>query len=111
MQTILGSGGAIGSVLAKELIKYTDKIRLVARNPQKVNDTDELFKADLTNAGELLKSVERSEVEYLCVGLTYQLKVWQQQWLAVAFTFINRKINRCRFYQYDCSRNEGKACL
>ncbi len=83
MQTILGSGGAIGLLLAKELMKYTDKVRLVARNPEKVNDTDELFKADLTNAGEVLKSVEGSEVVYLCVGLPYQLKVWQQQWPAV----------------------------
>ncbi len=83
MQTILGSGGAIGSLLAKDLLKYTDKVRLVARNPQKVNDSDELFKADLTNAGEVLKSVEGSDVVYLCVGLPYQLKVWQQQWPAV----------------------------
>ena len=89
MQTILGSGGAIGSLLAKELLKYTDKVRLVARNPQKVNDTDELFKADLTNASEVLKSVEGSEVVYLCVGLPYQLKVWQQQWPAVMQNTIN----------------------
>ena len=89
MQTILGSGGAIGSLLAKELLKYTDKVRLVARNPQKVNDADELFKADLTNASEVLKSVEGSEVVYLCVGLPYQLKVWQQQWPAVMQNTIN----------------------
>jgi len=89
MQTILGSGGAIGSLLTKELMKYTNKVRLVARNPQKVNDTDELFKADLTNAGEVLKSVEGSEVVYLCVGLPYHLKVWQQQWPAIMKNVIN----------------------
>ena len=89
MQTILGSGGAIGSLLAKELMNYIDKVRLVARNPQKVNDSDELFKADLTNASEVLKSVEGSEVVYLCVGLPYQLKVWQQQWPAVMQNTIN----------------------
>ena len=33
MQTILGSGGAIGVQLAKELTKYTNEIRLVSRNP------------------------------------------------------------------------------
>jgi len=89
MQTILGSGGAIGSLLTKELMKYTNKVRLVARNPQKVNDTDELFKADLTNAGEVLKSVEGSVVVYLCVGLPYHLKVWQQQWPVVMQNTIN----------------------
>ncbi len=35
MQTILGSGGAIGIPLAKELKNYTDQIRLVSRNPKK----------------------------------------------------------------------------
>ena len=43
MQTILGSGGAIGLPLAKELKSFTSQIRLVSRNPKKVNDTDELF--------------------------------------------------------------------
>ncbi len=83
MQTILGSGGAIGSPLAKELLKYTNKVRLVARNPQKVNDTDEIFKADLTNAAQVLKAVEGSEVVYLCVGLKYSLKVWETAWPAI----------------------------
>ena len=80
MQTILGSGGAIGLLLAKELMKYTDKVRLVARNPQKVNDSDELFNADLTDAAAVLKAVEGSEVVYLCVGITYSLNVWEVQW-------------------------------
>ncbi len=41
MQTILGSGGAIGTELASALKKYTSDIRLVSRNPVKVNPTDE----------------------------------------------------------------------
>ncbi len=35
MQTILGANGTIGKLLAKELMSYTDKIRLVSRNPIK----------------------------------------------------------------------------
>ena len=35
VQTILGSGGAIGVPLARELKNYTDKIRLVSRNPKR----------------------------------------------------------------------------
>jgi pyruvate/2-oxoglutarate dehydrogenase complex dihydrolipoamide dehydrogenase (E3) component len=42
-QTILGSGGAIGIELAKVLKTYTGDIRLVSRNPRKVNDEDEIF--------------------------------------------------------------------
>lgn len=80
MQTILGSGGAIGIELAKALPKYTDRIRLVSRNPQKVNELDELFKADLTIYDEVSKAVKGSEVVYLTVGLPYKLKVWQTTW-------------------------------
>ncbi len=80
MQTILGSGGAIGVELAKALPKHTDKIRLVSRRPEKVNDSDDLFSGDLTKAGNVLKAVEGSDVVYLSVGLQYNLKIWQEQW-------------------------------
>jgi len=80
MQTILGSGGAIGSTLAKELKKFDQHLRLVSRNPVKVNEDDELFTADLNNPLEVDQAVKGSSVVYLCVGLKYDLKVWQQQW-------------------------------
>jgi len=80
MQTILGSTGVIGKELAKSLTKYTNKIRLVSRNPKKVNDTDELFKANLLNVEETMKAVEGSEVVYLTVGLQYDINVWRTQW-------------------------------
>lgn len=80
MQTILGANGTIGSLLASELMKYTNRIRLVSRNPKKVNETDELFPADLTEPGQMEKAVAGSEVVYLMVGLDYNLKVWQQKW-------------------------------
>lgn len=80
MQTILGAGGAISNSLANELRKYSDNIRLVSRNPARVNDTDELIAADLTDAAAVADAVAGSEVVYLLVGLQYKLKVWQQQW-------------------------------
>ena len=80
MQTILGANGTIGSVLAKELRSYTDKIRLVSRNPKKVNETDELFPADLSQIGVVDKAVEGSDVVYLVVGLDYKLNVWEDKW-------------------------------
>ena len=49
MQTILGAGGPIGIELAKALTAYTSKIRLVNRNPVKVNETDQLLAADLSD--------------------------------------------------------------
>jgi nucleoside-diphosphate-sugar epimerase len=80
MQTILGANGTIGSILAKELKNYTDKIRLVSRHPRKVNETDELFSADLSNPEMVDKAVEGSEVVYLVVGFDYNLKVWEEKW-------------------------------
>lgn len=80
MQTILGANGTIGSLLAKELPAYTNHIRLVSRNPRKVNETDELFPADLSDGGMVDKAIEGSEVVYLVVGLAYTIKVWQDRW-------------------------------
>jgi nucleoside-diphosphate-sugar epimerase len=80
MQTILGANGTIGSVLAKELVNYTDKIRLVSRNPRKVNETDELLPADLSNPAVVDQAVEGSDVVYLVVGFDYKLKVWEENW-------------------------------
>ena len=80
MQTILGSSGVIGTELAKSLTQYTDKIRLVSRNPKRVNPADQLVIADLTNFNEVLSAVEGSEVVYLTAGLQYKINVWQTQW-------------------------------
>jgi len=80
MQTILGSTGIIGTELAKALTQYTDKIRLVSRNPKRVNQNDQLVVADLTNPQQVLTSVEGSDVVYLTVGLEYKIGVWQTQW-------------------------------
>lgn len=80
LQTILGSGGTIGTLLAKELWKYTSNLRLVGRNPVKVHATDELMNLDLTTEGTVDKAVAGSDVVYLVVGLDYNLKVWQKEW-------------------------------
>lgn len=80
MQTIIGSGGAIGIELAKALSEYTTDIRLVSRNPEKVNSTDKLFNADVTNFGALEKAVKGSEVVYVTIGFAYDHKVWQEVW-------------------------------
>ena len=80
IQTILGANGTIGKVLAKELLHYTQQIRLVSRHPKKVNETDELFAADLTDATMVDKAIEGSGIVYLVIGLDYNTKVWQDKW-------------------------------
>ena len=91
MQTILGAGGDIGTPLAKELKKFTDKIRLVARNPEKVNEDDELFPTNLLDVEMVKQATKDSEVVYLTVGLPYQYKIWKMQWPII----IENTINAC----------------
>jgi nucleoside-diphosphate-sugar epimerase len=94
LQTILGSGGGIGVPLAKELKQYTDNIRLVSRKPEKVNDTDELFAADVSEPGQIDKAISGSSVVYVTIGFEYNLKVWQKTWPP----FIKAVIEACRKY-------------
>lgn len=83
MQTILGANGIIGRELSGHLPRFTSQVRQVSRNPQKVNPSDELVKADLLNYSETERAVAGSEVVYLVAGLKYEAKVWQQQWPVV----------------------------
>lgn len=80
LQTILGSGGSIGVPLARELIRYTDRIRLVSRNPKKVNPTDELFAADLSDPSQAKNAIGKSDIVFVTIGFEYNLKVWQEKW-------------------------------
>ena len=94
MQTILGSGGAIGHELAKALHPYTNKIRLVSRHPKKVNESDQLFPADLTDALQIDKAIEGSVVCYVCVGFDYNIKTWRAVWPP----FIRNVVQACIRY-------------
>ena len=89
MQVILGAGGAIGSDLAKELKNYTDKIRLVSRNPKAVNKDDELFVCDLADKTSVEQAVEGANVTYLVAGLPYKIKVWQELWPKIMMNVIS----------------------
>lgn len=102
MQTILGSGGAIGIPLAKELSKYTNQIRLVSRNPKKVNENDELFPVNFHDFNQIEKAIVGSEVVYVVVGFEYNLKVWQTVWLKFMETVVKAcKVNDTKLVFFD----------
>lgn len=90
-QTILGAGGAIGIELAKSLKDYTSDIRLVNRNPTKINSTDELLPADLTKKEDIFKAIDGSNITYVTIGFPYKTKVWKQTWIP----FIQNLIAAC----------------
>lgn len=81
MQTILGASGQIGRELALSLKRdFTSKIRLVSRNPRKVNDTDELVSADLLDAEQTLAAVKGSTIVYMTAGLPIDSQIWVERW-------------------------------
>lgn len=77
--------------LAKALTAYTNDIRLVGRNPHKVNETDTLYSADVLDARALRESIRGSEVVYVTVGFAYSKKVWKQNWPA----FVKNLLSAC----------------
>ena len=96
LQTILGSGGPIGTALARELRAYTPDVRLVSRNPEKVNHEDQLFPADLLDSGAVKEAVEGAEVAYLTAGIEYKYVVWKRQWPRI----VKNVITACE--EHDC---------
>ncbi|MCF3107914.1 NAD-dependent epimerase/dehydratase family protein [Niabella sp. CC-SYL272] len=102
MQTILGAGGDIGKFLAGALRPYTDRVRLVGRHPEKVNETDELVTANLLDADLVQKAVAGSEVAYLTVGLPYHAVIWEQQWPVIMRHVIEACIqHHCKLVFFD----------
>ena len=92
MKTILGANGQIASELAKELKKnYTADIKLVSRNPRRVNDSDILFQANLLDYQQTSNAVKGSQVTYFTVGLPMDTKLMQQQFPV----FMRNTIDAC----------------
>ncbi|NDV76575.1 SDR family oxidoreductase [Burkholderia cenocepacia] len=80
MQTILGANGQIATELARELRRLnTGEIRLVSRNPRKVNDTDSLVSANLLDARQTAQAVKGSDIVYFTAGLPPDTELWETQ--------------------------------
>jgi nucleoside-diphosphate-sugar epimerase len=111
MQTILGSSGIIGKEVAKELHRsYTKDIRLVSRNPQRVNPTDQLFKADLLNHDQVMEAVKGSDIVYLTVGIQYSTRHWSEQWPVIVQNVIDAcKQHNAKLVFFDNVYSYGKV--
>jgi len=94
MQTILGSGGIIATELAKSLTEFTKDIKLVSRNPKKVNPTDLIQSLDLTKAEDIDAAIKGSETVYVTIGFPYSTKEWQAKWPP----FMEQVIISCKAY-------------
>jgi nucleoside-diphosphate-sugar epimerase len=76
---ILGAGGAIGNVLANELLNNKETFKLVSRSGHRIEGGD-ATKADLLNFKELSQTIDESAIVYLTAGLQYDHAVWKEQW-------------------------------
>lgn len=103
MQTILGSNGQIGQELAKELSKrYTKDIRLVSRNPKRVNQQDQLLSANLLDFDETNQAVLGSEIVYFTAGLPMDSERWEKEFPLMMENVIKAcKINQSKLVFFD----------
>ncbi len=76
---ILGSGGAVGTPLARELTARGVPLRTVSRTGRGQAGAESRT-ADLRSAGEVMQVVEEGSTVYLLAGLRYDRRVWRVQW-------------------------------
>lgn len=103
MQTILGANGQIGEELARALKRnFTSSIRIVSREASKVNDTDEVFSADLSNREKTIEALKGSEIAYFTLGLPMSSDLWEQQFPLILQNVIDAcKIHRTKLVFFD----------
>lgn len=103
MHTILGAGGPVANALTTELVNNNIPVRLVSRRPVDMEGNNITWrKADLLNYNEIQEAVKGSTVIYLCAGLVYDVKIWQEQWPVIIRNVINvTKENNARLIFFD----------
>ncbi|MCX2431232.1 NAD-dependent epimerase/dehydratase family protein [Pedobacter sp. GR22-10] len=90
MYVILGAGGPSAHALTAELLAHQKTVRLVSRKPIAVsNPTLSWVQADLLNEAQVCEAAKGATVVYLCAGIIYDAKIWQQQWPLIMNNVIN----------------------
>ncbi len=89
MHTILGINGITGKLLAAELIQRGHSVRGVSRRP--FPGAWQHVAADVMDPAQLHSALKGSDVVYFCVGLEYNIKVWERDWLPL----IERVMESC----------------
>ncbi|HAY3564075.1 NAD-dependent epimerase/dehydratase family protein [Elizabethkingia meningoseptica] len=103
MQTILGANGQIGEELARELKRnFTSDIRIVSRNAKKINETDQVFSADLSIREQAVEAVKGSDIAYFTLGLPISSDFWEEQFPLITKNVIEAcKINGTKLVFFD----------
>jgi nucleoside-diphosphate-sugar epimerase len=78
LHTVLGATGGVGCAVVEELSRRGLNLRVVERT--KNVPGYQVFKADLLKTEQARQAIEGSAYVYLCVGLAYDIKVWERDW-------------------------------
>jgi nucleoside-diphosphate-sugar epimerase len=106
---ILGAGGAIGNILAEELLARNEDVRLVGRSSHSRQGA-ESQQADLSKLGDVTRVVEESSIVYLLAGLPYKYSIWQEQWPKIMQNTISAcKIRNAKLIFFDNVYMYGKV--
>jgi len=91
--TILGAGGSIGNVLAYQLLKADESVRLVSRSNFSITGAESV-KSDISSYEDTLNCVKGSDIVYLVAGLPYDSKIWDEMWPKI----MKNVIDACKNY-------------
>jgi nucleoside-diphosphate-sugar epimerase len=80
LYTILGAGGIIARELTAVLLSHGKQVRLVSRQAKPVSGVSDVMTADITDPLQTRRAISGSSVVFLCAGLPYNHKVWQDAW-------------------------------
>src|SRR6266508_3549644 len=109
LHTVLGAGGTVSNQLLPILQENNQRVRVVSRKKQPSAGA-ESFAADVTNYEQTLQAVTGSDIVYLVVGLTYDVRVWKQSWPKIITNVINAcKVSGSRLIFFDNVYLYGKV--
>ncbi|MGA9362980.1 MAG: NAD-dependent epimerase/dehydratase family protein [Bacteroidota bacterium] len=109
LHTILGAGGSVGNALTRELLDRNERVRLISRSKFSWPGAESV-RGDVTSLSSTIEAVKGSDIVYLCVGLPYETKVWQELWPKVISNAIEAcKVNNARLIFFDNVYMYGKV--
>lgn len=78
LHVVLGASGVVGKAIISELKEKNLRIRAVGRT-KNVDDV-EMVNADLLDLNQIKNAIIGASHVYLCVGITYSTKEWEEKW-------------------------------
>lgn len=81
LHVVLGASGSVGRAVIDSLKSIDKKVIAVGRST-KVKELENRT-ADMLNLSQVRAAVEGATHIYLCVGLTYDIRVWERDWPVV----------------------------